>query len=184
MSKKNDLFNNPMVESALKALTPEQLEEYERIGKYMFQTDFTATQGPDPEKEMKEAIFYIREGLKSGLHPEDLSPKELEIMYDVYGDDWGAEYGYERREMPPRPTLASGLGNPANPLPSDNLTPSEIKELQERGAEATPQGSTTPPEDQTLPRADRPRSRPQRGPGGREAQLIERMARIRARGQK
>jgi hypothetical protein len=133
--KRIDLFNNPMVESAMKALTPEQREEYEAMGKYMFKTDFVGTQGPDPEKEMKEAILYIKEGLKSGVHPEDLSSKELQIMYDIYGDEWYKEYGYYQDEVPPKPTLDAGLGNIANALASDHLNPTQIQEaLQKKEA--------------------------------------------------
>lgn len=127
-SNKNDLFHNSMVDSAMKALTPEQLDEYEKVGQYMFKTDFAHTKGPNPEKEMKDAIFYIKEGLKSGVHPEDLQPKELQIMYDIYGDEWYTEYGYYKDEVPPNPTLGSELGNIAKAKASDHLTPSQINE--------------------------------------------------------
>ena len=33
-----DLFNNPMVNNALKAMTPEQIEEYKKIGEHMYET--------------------------------------------------------------------------------------------------------------------------------------------------
>lgn len=123
MEQKTNLFNNPMIDAAMKALTPEQREEYEQIGKHMFKNNYE-TSGPDPEKEMQEAIFYINEGLKSGLHPEDLEKKELQIMYEVYGDNWFEKYGYDRSEVPPNPTLAVELGNVANPRPSDHVGPS------------------------------------------------------------
>lgn len=125
--QREDLFNNPMIDAAMKALTPEQREEYEKMGQYMFKTDFVGTSGPDPEKEMKDAIFYITEGLKSGVHPEDLSKKELQIMYDIYGDNWYEQYGYYQDEVPPRPTLDAGLGNIANAMASDHLTPAQIQ---------------------------------------------------------
>jgi hypothetical protein len=123
-----DLFHNQMVDSAMKALTPEQLEDYEKWGKYLFKTDFAGTNGPNPEKEMKDAIFYIKEGLKSGVHPEDLAEKELQIMYDIYGDKWYEEYGYFQDEVPPKPGLESALGNIANAMASDHLTPEQIQQ--------------------------------------------------------
>jgi hypothetical protein len=94
------LFSNPAVDSALKALTPEQRAEYEAIGKYMFQTDFTATGSKvrKPEEEMKEAIDYISGLIKSGLDPNDLSDKELLIMQSL-GPDWVSQFGYERSEV-------------------------------------------------------------------------------------
>ena len=130
--KQEDLFHNQMVDSAMKALTPKELEEYEKVGQYMFKTDFVGTSGPNPEKEMKDAIFYIKEGLKSGVHPEDMSKKELQIMYDIYGDEWYEEYGYNQDEVPPKPTLESELGNIANKMASDHLTPEQIKQAMKK----------------------------------------------------
>jgi hypothetical protein len=94
------LFSNPAVDSALKALTPEQRAEYEAIGKYMFQTDFATTgkKVRKPEEEMKEGIDYISGLIKSGLDPNDLSDKELLIMQTL-GDDWVVRFGYEPSEV-------------------------------------------------------------------------------------
>jgi hypothetical protein len=37
MTDNNDLFNNPMIDSAKKAMTQEQIDEYKKIGKiYVF----------------------------------------------------------------------------------------------------------------------------------------------------
>lgn len=111
--KKINLFNNPMVDSALKSLTPEQKKEYEEIGKYMFETTNFSVDNtkPNPEQEIAEALLYITSAVKSGLHPSELSPKELEILYGVLGDNWYEEYGYTKDEVPPNPRIGVQLTN-------------------------------------------------------------------------
>ncbi len=98
----NNLFSNPAIDSALKALTPEQRKEYEAIGKYMFSTDFNGAGGKkvvNPEEEIKEAVLYISNLIKSGYHPDDLSQKELMIMREVKGENWMTEFGYTKDEL-------------------------------------------------------------------------------------
>ena len=103
-NKKTDLFNNPMVEAAMKALTPEQREEYKKVGEYMYTTTNFTESDPKPksvEDDMVNGLFYVRESLKAGLHPTDMEEKELRLMYEVYGENWYEEYGYTKDEIPP-----------------------------------------------------------------------------------
>lgn len=100
---KNDLFNNPMVDAALKAMTPEQVEEYQKIGEYMYSTTDFTDPNPQPksvEDDMANGVFYVREGLKAGLHPQDMSQKEIRLMHEIYGPDWYKEFGYDAEEIP------------------------------------------------------------------------------------
>jgi hypothetical protein len=106
VSSSNDLFDNPMIRSAMKALSPEQLEEYKRIGEYMYKTNNFTKENPtniDPEEEIRNILFYTTEDLKAGLHPQDLTPKELQILYDVVGETWYEQYGYTKEEVPQIP---------------------------------------------------------------------------------
>lgn len=91
---KNDLFNNPMVTNAFKAMTPQQRADYKKIGEKMYgSVDFEDSkiinQMPEP---LDEAALYIKSGLDSGLLPEDLDANDKEIMTQVYGPDWMDEY--------------------------------------------------------------------------------------------
>jgi len=100
--KECNLFNNPVFENALKNLTPEQREEYEKIGKYMHSINYTESD-PKPLKvddDMVNGIFYVRESLKSGLHPQDMEEKEIRLMNEVYGPKWYEEYGYTDEDVP------------------------------------------------------------------------------------
>lgn len=96
------LFDNPMIASALKAMTPEQLKEYEQIGKYMFSTDFTANnpgQKMSVDEEMRAVGARALSYVKSGLHPNDLSEKECTILNALKGNEWWKEFGYTANEV-------------------------------------------------------------------------------------
>ena len=98
-----DLFNNPMVEAARKGMTPEQQEEYKRIGEYMYNNDVYKVN--EVGSRVKEAlssdlILYATEALKSGGNPNDLSGAELRALIDVYGDRWYEKFGFEEGEVP------------------------------------------------------------------------------------
>ena len=96
MSKttKYDLFDNPMVNAAREAMPEEQKKQYEIIGKEMYGAiDFEKSQVlnnmPEP---MQQAIIYIEEGLKSGLHPDFLEDDEKRLMEEAYGPQWAKKY--------------------------------------------------------------------------------------------
>lgn len=98
-----DLFNNPMVEAAKKAMSPEQIEEYKRIGEYMYKNDVyrvmeVGSKVKKPEKT--ELIMYATQALNSGGSPNDLSNEELVTLIDVYGDKWYERFGFEESEVP------------------------------------------------------------------------------------
>ncbi len=95
-----DLFNNPLVNSAMKALTPEQKESYRIMGEHMFSVCKLEEKVIDPSFEIEQLLVYAKEGLKAGLHPNDMDKREIQVMYDIYGDDWYLEYGYEKSEVP------------------------------------------------------------------------------------
>lgn len=102
-SKKYDpLFNNPMVNNALKSMTPEQVEDYKKIGEQLygninFEDSKILNNMPGP---MAEAVAYVEEGLKAGLLPEDLDENEVALLCNAYGEDWYVKFGYVKEEVP------------------------------------------------------------------------------------
>jgi len=98
--EKYDLFNNPMINAAMKAMTPEQLEEYKRMGEYMFKTDFTHPEPKPVEVDIADGVFYVENAIKSGLTPEDMTDQELRLMVEVYGDTWYLKYGFRKEQIP------------------------------------------------------------------------------------
>ena len=98
-----DLFNNPMVEAAKKSMTPEQLEEYKRVGEYMYNNDVYKVSeigSKIKQPENSDLILYATQSLKSGGSPHDLSGSELRALIDVYGDNWYERFGFTDDEVP------------------------------------------------------------------------------------
>lgn len=96
-----DIWNNPMVNNALKAMTPEQIEEYRKIGEHMygninFEDSKIINQLPPP---MAESVAYVEEGIKSGLLPEDLTEDEVTLLSNAYGEKWYEKYGFKEHEV-------------------------------------------------------------------------------------
>jgi hypothetical protein len=102
LKKDEDLFNNPMTNMAKKALTPEQILEYKKIGEYMYnsdiykQTEFlpAVEQGTD-----QDYLLSAEESLKSGLLPTELSKKELDILMKIHGKEWYLKFGFSKDEV-------------------------------------------------------------------------------------
>ena len=44
---------------------------------------------------MEEAVSYVVESLKSGLHPKYLTEDEQVLLQAAYGDEWYKEWGYD-----------------------------------------------------------------------------------------
>lgn len=99
-----------IVQMALKALTPEQQEEYKKIGEHMYK-DLSAFTGnikndkkdTDNSAEIddvfKESVAYIESGLRSGLLISDLEDNEIEVLKTVYGETWYKKYGYDEKDF-------------------------------------------------------------------------------------
>lgn len=97
-----DLFDNPMVRSALKAMTPQQRQRYKEIGEQMYGTvNFTDSkiinEMPVP---MAEATAHIALGLRSGLDISDMDMNEISLMVEGYGKDWYKDFGFEIEDLP------------------------------------------------------------------------------------
>jgi hypothetical protein len=97
-----DLFNNSLVNNALKAMSPEQLAEYKKFGESMYGNvnfeDSKIVNNMAPP--MAESVAYVEEGLKSGLLPEDLSEDEVILLQKAFGEEWYKKYGFTKEEVP------------------------------------------------------------------------------------
>lgn len=98
----SDLYDNPMVRSAKKAMTPEQIEEYKKIGEYMYnnvdyhKAEMETVKQPEPI----DLLVYATEALKSGGSPMDLTKQEIAELESVYGKKWYEHFGIEESELP------------------------------------------------------------------------------------
>jgi hypothetical protein len=97
-----DLFSNPMVNNALKAMTPEQLEGYKKMGEQLYgNINFEDSKIVNNMLiPADEAVAYVEEGIKSGLLPEHLDENEVILLTNTYGEKWYLRYGFKQEEVP------------------------------------------------------------------------------------
>jgi hypothetical protein len=96
----SDLFNNPMVSSAKNAMTPEQIDDYKRIGEYMYNNVDYKNISMVSEAKEADIVLYASEALKSGLDPKELTKQEIEALERTYGDKWYEKYNLEKEDLP------------------------------------------------------------------------------------
>lgn len=98
-----EFFDNPMVNSAKKALTTEQQEEYKKIGEYMYNNqnfNFVETTHINNKPTVSDLASYAMEAIKAGGHPRDLSEDELQSLKQVYGPKWFEKFDYTEEDIP------------------------------------------------------------------------------------
>lgn len=103
----NDLFDNPMTRSALAAMSDDEKRRYKEIGQEMyghmnFEDAKVLNNIPAP---MEEALAYIHEQLKSGLHPSALDDNEKAFLADSEGEEWYKKWGYVKEDLDEIKTL-------------------------------------------------------------------------------
>ena len=96
-----DLFNNPMVRSARKAMKEEDLQRYKEWGEAIFTDDIdyetaSVTKYPPP---MLDALVYIENAIKSGQHPSTLKEEEKNLLIEMRGKEWYKKWGYEEGDL-------------------------------------------------------------------------------------
>ena len=98
----DSLFNNPMVNNALKAMTPEQLAGYKKIGEQLYGSiNYVDSKIiNNMSTPMEEAVAYVEEGIKSGLLPQDLDENEIILLTNTYGEEWYLRYGFKKENVP------------------------------------------------------------------------------------
>ena len=91
----NEIFNN-MRKKFLESIPEEDREAYQRFGE-KFHSSFNVDSGSSVDFSnicMEEAVSYVVESLKSGLHPKYLTEDEQVLLQAAYGDEWYKEWGY------------------------------------------------------------------------------------------
>ena len=95
-----DLFDNDMVRNALKSMTPEQLEYYQKIGEQMYNTiDFEKNRILDIAPSDEEMLRYIKSSFDSGLLPDDLEEGEKSFLFNMFGDKWYEQFGFTNKKQ-------------------------------------------------------------------------------------
>ena len=80
-----------------KGMTAEQIENMKVLGE-KFHESFDVAKGTihnnTNEINMEEALAYVVESLKSGIHPSYLSEDEIAMVKAGYGEEWYKNWGY------------------------------------------------------------------------------------------
>jgi len=100
----NDLFDNPMVRSAMAALSDEDKQRYKTIGDHLYgRINFDNGQSLEPP--IAEAVAYIETSLQSGMHPSMLEENDHALLKEQYGDEWYKQWGYVKEDLTEMVTL-------------------------------------------------------------------------------
>ena len=99
-NNEDDLFNNPMVREASKAMSKEQKEKYKILGECMFRdVDFDSCSVNNVPPFMAEGASRVECLLRSGLHVSSLSDDEKTLMEEVHGKEWYKSYGFTQEDL-------------------------------------------------------------------------------------
>ncbi len=100
-AKKDNDYHNPDIREQLKhLLTPEQIENYKKMGEEMYNTvDFTTNEIIGSNDPLVETVAYISEAIKSGLHPSYITADESKIMEEWGGRQWYKKFGYDKLDF-------------------------------------------------------------------------------------
>jgi hypothetical protein len=95
-------MNSELYNNIKRNFSQEQLDEYKKIGEYMYNNvDYkVASQGLNiTQPKENDILSYAIQGLKSGLNPDDLTDKEVEILVKTYGDKWYEKFNIDASEV-------------------------------------------------------------------------------------
>ena len=86
-------------------LSEEQRKDFQRLGEKLYGS-FDLNKGEifkknedDKVIKLEEALAYIIESLKSGLHPRYLNEDEIHLLKAAYGDEWYKLWNYTKEEI-------------------------------------------------------------------------------------
>lgn len=86
-------------------LPEEERLKFQKIGERLYNSfDVHKGQvlaGNDVESiKLEEALAYVVESLKSGLHPKHLTYDEIHLLRSGFGEAWYEKWGYEKSDIP------------------------------------------------------------------------------------
>ena len=96
------LFDNPMVRSIMTKLSPEEIDQYKKIGESLYgEIDFEKSEILSNTAPFisNDVIAYITAGINSGLHPRDIDEAEKNVLKETYGEKWFEKFGYSEDDL-------------------------------------------------------------------------------------
>lgn len=106
-NKNDTLWDNQMINMARQNMPTEELEKYKKLGESMYaDIDFPTSKvinnneiDNNLPEHMVDAVIYLQEAIKSGLHPSMLSTDEKKFMNEIVGEKWYEDYGYTNEDL-------------------------------------------------------------------------------------
>lgn len=84
-----------------KGMSDEQIENLKILGE-KFHESFDISQGTVTDLNqinMEEALAYVVESLKSGIHPSYLDENERAVLVAGFGEKWYENWGYREEDL-------------------------------------------------------------------------------------
>lgn len=85
-------------------LPEEELKKFQKLGERLYNS-FDVHKGEliqendDKAIQMEEALAYVVESLKSGLHPKYLTEDEVFLLRAAYGEEWYKKWDYTIEDL-------------------------------------------------------------------------------------
>lgn len=95
-----ELFDS-IRKNVIQGMSEEQVEQLKKLGE-KFHESFDVTSGSVRDLnviEMEEALAYVVESLKSGIHPSYLTEDEVAMVKAGYGEEWYKNWGYSKEDI-------------------------------------------------------------------------------------
>ena len=99
-TKAAEMFEK-MQQTLMKSIPDEDRENFKKLGE-KFHSSFDVFKGEAADLStisMEEALAYVVESLKSGLHPSFLTEDEKALVMAGYGEEWYKEWGYNKEDI-------------------------------------------------------------------------------------
>ena len=91
------LFDNPMVQQIRDEMSPEDREKYDKIGKELYeQINFETG---EIEGQIDDVLTQLKDMLRSGIHPSDLTYEEKNFLEHYMGKKWFEDFGYLENDL-------------------------------------------------------------------------------------
>ncbi len=126
-----------MIQAAKKALTPQQIEEYKRIGEHMYSnTDYHLADVNNvrvKDSNPTDLLIYATQALRAGGDPKDLTEKELSMLVGVYGDKWYEKFDLDENDIPKQVnSIDEAINEVKRQMKDKNLSRQQRRMLERR----------------------------------------------------
>ena len=94
------IWNNPMIRAAKQKMSQEDQDRLKKLGESLYKdVEFETSKTNNEPPPMKEALAYIEESIKSGLHPSMLEDNEKALLENMRGKEWYKKWGYIEADL-------------------------------------------------------------------------------------